>query len=342
MAQSVAYVLSKNTYPDSSQAELIGVHQGTQIVYASTNTLASDDVLYADSKLTQPIYGNGTSLYGVQLLTDDTVIYAITIDDNGIITTNAPAPPTTLYLSSISSGNACSQTGPIYPITGITFNSGTDLCDSTSLDSNDMINLAGNTTYYVSDGGTNVRTAFKAPGAGITLLTFTSACTSCGATSYTIGQAALGGVIAYINGGGSTGTSGLVATVADISTGASWGCAGTEIIGTGSAIGTGNLNTVDIIAQCIEAGIAAKLCGDLVEGGYSDWYLPSEDELDVLYTNRVAIGGFQNDFYWSSTQTYIPSFQAPNLARGLDFNEGGTHLNLPKTRTSSVRAIRTF
>jgi hypothetical protein len=68
--------------------------------------------------------------------------------------------------------------------------------------------------------------------------------------TYTIGQSALGGVIAYINGGGSTGTSGLVATVSDISTSTEWGCVGTTISGAdGTAIGTGNQNTIDIIRE---------------------------------------------------------------------------------------------
>ena len=91
----------------------------------------------------------------------------------------ATAPPALiLYLSPFSSGDACAQTGPIYPITGITFNGGTGLCDSTSLDSNDLINIAGNTTYYATDG-TNVRPAFKVGGGGIILITFTGPCVSC-------------------------------------------------------------------------------------------------------------------------------------------------------------------
>ena len=160
--------------------------------------------------------------------------------------------------------------------------------------------------------------------------------------TYTIGQAALGGIIAYINGGGSTGTSGLVATAADISTGAEWGCLGTAITGaSGIDIGTGNQNTIDIIAECPEPGISAKLCVDLVEGGYNDWYLPSENELDALYVNRDSIGGFTNNLYFSSTQSSFPPLQVPNLARGIDFN-GGVHLNLPKNSVHYVRAIRSF
>jgi len=164
----------------------------------------------------------------------------------------------------------------------------------------------------------------------------TTTTTTTTATVYTIGQSALGGVIAYINGGGSSGTSGLVATVADVSAGAAWGCSGTLITGAGGiAIGTGNQNTIDIMAGCATAGIAARLCGDLTEGGYSDWYLPSKDELNALYTNRVAIGGFANASYWSSTEYSINNAWLQNFISG---NQGNTS----KVNTPYVRAIRSF
>ena len=146
------------------------------------------------------------------------------------------------------------------------------------------------------------------PGISTTTTTTTADPTQC---NYTIGQAALGGKIAYILQPGDPGydsnlQQGLVATVADISQGATWGCNGTLISGAdGTAIGTGNQNTIDIMAGCATSSIAARLCGDLIEGGYSDWYLPSKDELNKLYLNRVAIGGFQLDvsgIYWSSTE----------------------------------------
>jgi hypothetical protein len=158
-----------------------------------------------------------------------------------------------------------------------------------------------------------------------------------GATIYTIGQSALGGVIAYINGGGTTGTTGLVATTADISSGAQWGCYGTTITGAdGTAIGTGNQNTIDIMAGCATAGIAARLCGDLVQGGYSDWYLPSKDELNQLYLNRVAIGGFQNASYWSSSEVDA------NTAWYQLFYNSGQLISNAKINNGLVRAVRSF
>jgi len=158
--------------------------------------------------------------------------------------------------------------------------------------------------------------------------------------TYTVGEAALGGRIAYILQPGDPGYDagsehGFVATVADLGS-AEWGCYGTYIPGAiGTAIGTGNQNTLAILAVCSTAGIAAKLCNDLVEGGYSDWYLPSIDELNKLYLNRIAIGGFLVNIYWSSTE------DSPLGAQSTDFATGVSNPYF-KDDAIYVRAIRSF
>jgi hypothetical protein len=163
----------------------------------------------------------------------------------------------------------------------------------------------------------------------------TTTTTTTEAPTYTIGQAALGGVIAYINGGGTSGTSGLVATAADISS-AEWGCRGTLITGAdGTAIGTGAQNTLDIVAGCATPGIAAELCLDLTEGGYSDWYLPSKDELNALYTNRVAIGGFTTADYSSSSELDSSEAWAQSFA-------DGTQFTIAKSYALAIRPVRSF
>jgi hypothetical protein len=194
------------------------------------------------------------------------------------------------------------------------------------------ITFSGNTTTTTTTTATPTTTT-----------TTTTALAEC-PEDYTIGQAALGGTIAYILQSGDPGydsnlQQGLVATVADISTGAQWGCTGTAISGAdGTAIGTGNQNTIDIMAGCATAGIAARLCGDLVEGGYSDWYLPSQNELNKLYLNRVAIGGFADVVYWSSTE----NASAPTLSAWLQDFSNGVQANTTKSITFYVRAIRSF
>ena len=165
---------------------------------------------------------------------------------------------------------------------------------------------------------------------------------------YTIGQAALGGKIAYILQPGDPGydanvNHGLIAAVSDQGT-AQWGCLNTPIAGEqGEAIGTGNQNTIDIIAGCTTADIAARLCGDLVQGGYSDWYLPSLNELNKLFDNRVAIGGFSQDIYWSSREDERPGY-SHLYAWYHDFRDdrGGAMTISTKSTTYRVRAIRAF
>jgi len=73
----------------------------------------------------------------------------------------------------------------------------------------------------------------------------------------------------------------------------------------GTAVGTGEQNTIDIEAGCTTAGTAADICANLSLGGYSDWFLPSKDELNLMYTNLevYGVGSFNGLTYWSSSES---------------------------------------
>jgi hypothetical protein len=122
----------------------------------------------------------------------------------------------------------------------------------------------------------------------------------------TIGDFYRGGFIAYFLQSGDPGYDantkhGLIVDVITRTVNSNWGCPYTTIGGLSSALGTGMNNTTRIVTVCTSAS-AAQLCNDLNTNGYSDWYLPSKDELYKLYQNKNLIGGFSNAAYWSSTE----------------------------------------
>jgi len=154
-------------------------------------------------------------------------------------------------------------------------------------------------------------------------------------TKYQIGGNVNGGILFYLD---ETGKHGLVCAPTDQSTGTEWGCYLTNLPGAGGLdIGTGNQNTIDIVNGCSTAGIAAKICYDLDLNGYNDWFLPSREELRLMYTNLKAkgLGGFANNYYWSSSEA------AHDDAWALDFSRN--YMFVPnKFKTYRVRAVRAF
>jgi hypothetical protein len=68
---------------------------------------------------------------------------------------------------------------------------------------------------------------------------------------------------------------------------------------------------------------------------YGDWFLPSKGELNQMYVNKSAIGGFSTDFYWSSSES------GDSYAWGQDFYSG-IQSNYVKVYTFAVRPVRAF
>jgi len=153
-----------------------------------------------------------------------------------------------------------------------------------------------------------------------------------GDNTLAIGQSYQGGIIAYID---STGQHGLIVATADQSEGIQWYNGSYLVTGaTGTAIGTGLTNTNTIIAAQGSGSYAASIARDYNGGGYTDWYLPSKDELNQLYVNRAVIGGLTEYAYWSSTEHDNNN----GWLQGFDYGQFYDN----KNTTSPVRAVRAF
>jgi TolB-like protein len=114
-----------------------------------------------------------------------------------------------------------------------------------------------------------------------------------------------GGWIFYDKGRITSGWRYLEAAPSETEFTAPWGAYEKTVGGTATGIGTGKRNTeviVNYLRGIGESGRAAQLCDSLVAEGYDDWFLPSKDELNLMYTNLKAKGKgeFGNGYYWSS------------------------------------------
>jgi len=158
-----------------------------------------------------------------------------------------------------------------------------------------------------------------------------------------IGDTYQGGIIFYIDG---SGQHGLIAAAQDQSNGIRWGDVILNGISTGAtatAFGTGQANTDKIIAAQDAGDYAASLADNLVLNGYSDWFLPSRDELNLMYANigpgaaapLTNIGGFSSTWYWSSSEVYLNAAWLQHLENGLQHYDYKYYLY-------AVRAVRAF
>ena len=184
--------------------------------------------------------------------------------------------------------------------------------------------LSAKTTYYVRAYATNILgTAYGNE------ISFTTK------VAYAIGDTGpAGGLVFYLDGNGG----GLEAAPKSTEWSANqWGCINVVIGTTGTGIGSGQANTTAIVNGCSADSIAARLCDNLDVNGFSDWFLPSKDELGLMRSNLYAngLGDFDGYRYWSSSEesasfAWWEAMDSGNKAAG------------SKPNTYFVRAIRAF
>ena len=243
--------------------------------------------------------------------------YTVTYNDNGSSGGNVPANQTKTHGTDLT---LATNTGNLAK-TGYTFDGWNTKADGsgTSYPVGSSYTLNATLTLYAK---------WKAP-------------------EYTVGSTGpAGGKIFYDKGNSNDGWRYLEAAPFDVvretKVAFVWGGYGTNVGGTGTAIGTGKANTDAIRAKFgatepyyNNTDYAAKVAREYSYGEYTDWFLPSKDELNEMYKNKGTIGGFQNAYYWSSSEYSSVSAWKQNFSNGSQYNTNRNNI-------SRVRPVRAF
>ena len=160
-----------------------------------------------------------------------------------------------------------------------------------------------------------------------------------------IGQEFGGGVIFHLFKDAQGVEHGLIVDKTDLSTNVWSNVNQIEIVPSAQSSWDGLSNSNAIVGQAGHTSSASALCLNLTNGGQSDWYLPSVQELNMLWNNYYTVARslsqisgatqLQQAAYWSSTET------GANGAWSCNFYNGFAS-SLNKGNAAYVRAVRAF
>jgi len=164
------------------------------------------------------------------------------------------------------------------------------------------------------------------------------------------GNGPAGGIIFYDDGV----SGGLEVSIVDYEVNMQWGCGTLLINSNATVVGSGVANTQAIVdahnndlvdyaanpTQCDASNdgtVAAIYCDEFILNDYDDWFLPSLEEVMLIYSNlhSVGLGDFTDDIYWTSTE------ESDQNAKSVDLWKGMEIVSL-KTTSYRVRPVRKF
>jgi hypothetical protein len=357
--QAVARDNAGNLIKNQNIALRFSIHDGTAtgpVVFTETHSVTTDALgLFAvnigggtsSGPLADVNWGSGAKFTQVELDVSGSSNYI----DMG--TTQMMSVPYALYAGN---GNSVSMMGAIGQSSsskGATITSGVLSLTPADATNGGVVTTEAQTIAGSKTFSSAIKITAGTPGAGKVLTSDAAGLASwesASACGYAIGQnvTALGGIIFYLD---ASGCHGLVCAPTDQSTGIRWNngsypntTAFADCVGGGA----GNTSMIIYNQGGTNSGIAHSFAAGLARtayngGAFSDWYLPSKYELNLMY-NYIGqgnvlglgnVGGFANSYYWSSTENdyYNAWYQ--------HFGNGGQWYYY-KNWTFYVRAVRAF
>ena len=282
-----------------------------------------------------------TILYTKKTYTDSALLTKLTTTGSAASLTNFP------ILNQNTTGNAATATYA----GNITATSNTTLTSLSNLNTVGTITngVWNGTIIDIAHGGTGLTTAGRTGQVLATAtdgsLTWTSLTTQ--TATHSIGESFGGGIVFYV---WDNGRHGLVAATSNLSFGGTsfftWGPTANYVMAIRNGINAGMSNTERIIMkQGAGVGTYAAMVAAHYQfngngwNGYGDWYLPSLYELQLLFKQKLVVGGFTNTTYvWSSTEADDKTAYTINF-----FSTTGTvQAEAKNLNPRSVRAIRSF
>ena len=323
--------MSNQTIACGSSANLLAnAFTKTGYVFAGWATTSGGSVVYANNASYTMAASNVTlyAVWGLPPTVTTAVIAASQNGDNkfgniglsknitgtgaqggGTVTNDGKAP--------VTERGVCWNTTGSPTVSGPHSASGSGTGDFTA----DMTGLTANTVYHVRAYAINsIGTSYGNE------VTFNS--------GYTNGSIQNGGYVFYNDGNGH----GMVAATSDLAKATFNNTTTTEYYYTSQYFGMGQSNTAYWHNITSYTFPAANECYNYTDGTYHDWFLPSLDELLLMYTHLKAnnIGGFVDD-YWTSSSDDTRQFR---MGYAVLFNNGGYGIN---TNVSlNVRPARIF
>jgi len=98
-----------------------------------------------------------------------------------------------------------------------------------------------------------------------------------------------------------------------------------------TVVGSGAANSSAFSGAGVDTAVGYALAYE--SGGRSDWFLPSKDELRLLYENKVVVGGFSEDFYWSS------SFNGTGMVWSQGFRDAAFATRVPPSLSGGLSVL---